>query len=334
MKNIMKVKKSLNRGTLFLLVALTFGICFVNYNLSTLLFIKHQFKKLGDLGPNRVDPVIKMPEGRKWVGGPNRKFHVVVTASDTPYSKWQCRIMYYWYRKVKDLPGSDMGGFTRVLHSGQPDNLMEEIPSFVVDPLPHGLDLGYVVLNRPWAFVQWLEKATIEEEYVLMGEPDHLFVKPLPNLASKSYPVAYPFFYIKPDQNEKIIRKFYPKGSISNVDPIGNSPAIITKSLLKEIAPTWLNVSLKIKYDSEADQTFGWVQEILHGTCIWGRTYIIHYTYGCDYTMKGELTYGKIGEWRFDKRSYLNGPPPKNLTLPPPAVPETVTSNWILFCHP
>jgi hypothetical protein len=23
---------------------------------------------------------------------------------------------------------------------------------------------GYVVLNRPWAFVQWLEKATIEEE--------------------------------------------------------------------------------------------------------------------------------------------------------------------------
>jgi hypothetical protein len=23
---------------------------------------------------------------------------------------------------------------------------------------------GYVVLNRPWAFVQWLEKAKIEEE--------------------------------------------------------------------------------------------------------------------------------------------------------------------------
>ena len=25
---------------------------------------------------------------------------------------------------------------------------------------------GYVVLNRPWAFVQWLRKATIAEEYV------------------------------------------------------------------------------------------------------------------------------------------------------------------------
>ncbi|XP_028105557.1 hydroxyproline O-arabinosyltransferase 3-like [Camellia sinensis] len=54
-------------------------------------------------------------------------------ATDAPYSKWQCQIMYYWYKKVKAMPGSDMGGFTRVLHSGNPDNLMEEIPTFVVD---------------------------------------------------------------------------------------------------------------------------------------------------------------------------------------------------------
>ncbi|CAL5428296.1 unnamed protein product [Camellia sinensis] len=61
-------------------------------------------------------------------------------ATDAPYSKWQCQIMYYWYKKVKAMPGSDMGGFTRVLHSGNPDNLMEEIPTFVVDPFPDGLD--------------------------------------------------------------------------------------------------------------------------------------------------------------------------------------------------
>lgn len=39
---------------------------------------------------------------------------------------------------------------------------------------------------------------------------------------------------------------------------------------------------------------------------------------------QAELTYGKIGEWRFDKRSYLSGPPPRNLSLPPPGVPESV----------
>ena len=44
------------------------------------------------------------------------------------------------------------------------------------------------------------------------------------------------------------------------------------------------------------------------------------------YFIQGVLTYGKIGEWRFDKRSYLMGPPPKNLPLPPPGVPESVVS--------
>jgi len=64
-----------------------------------------------------------------------------------------------------------------------------------------------------------------------MGEPDHIFVKPLPNLAHGKHPAAYPFFYIKPAENENILRRFYPqdKGPISNVDPIGNSPVIILK---------------------------------------------------------------------------------------------------------
>ena len=29
-----------------------------------------------------------------------------------------------------------MGGFTRLLHSGAPDDLMDEIPTFVANPLP------------------------------------------------------------------------------------------------------------------------------------------------------------------------------------------------------
>ncbi len=39
----------------------------------------------------------------------------------------------------------------------------------------------YVVLNRPYAFVQWVQKAKIPEKYVLMSEPDHIFLRPLPN---------------------------------------------------------------------------------------------------------------------------------------------------------
>lgn len=347
-------RKDTGRASPLLLVLLTLGFFFATYNLLTVAInYSSAGKWVGGFSDNRllIDPIVEMPRTVRRVKNSRSLFHVALTATDAPYNKWQCRIMYYWYKRQKDLPGSEMGGFTRVLHSGNPDNLMEEIPTVVVDPLPAGLDRGYIVLNRPWAFVQWLEKAKIEEDYILMAEPDHIFVKPLPNLGHGDYPAGFPFFYITPAQHEKILRKFYPEenGPVTNIDPIGNSPVIIKKELLQKIAPTWMNVSLTMKDDPETDKAFGWVLEMyayavasaLHGVQHilrkdfmlqppWdldiGKKFIIHYTYGCDYSMKGELTYGKIGEWRFDKRSHLRGPPPKNLSLPPPGVPESVVT--------
>lgn len=325
--------------SLFYSLLLTLTVALITYNIVTTTSVVHQNDDSED-----TDPIIKMPLEK-------RLFHTAVTATDSSYNKWQCRIMYYWHKKLSSKPGSDMGGFTRVLHSGKPDNLMDEIPTFVVDPLPRGLDQGYIVLNRPWAFVQWLKQAHIEEEYILMAEPDHIIVKPIPNLATKHLPAAFPFFYITPEKYEDVIRKFFPKdkGPVTNVDPIGNSPVIISKASLEKIAPTWLNVSLAMKKDPEADKAFGWVLEMygyaiasaLHGVQHalrkdfmiqppWdlevAEKFIIHYTYGCDYDMTGKLTYGKIGEWRFDKRSYDKGAPPRNLPLPPPGVPESVVT--------
>ncbi|OAY69351.1 hypothetical protein ACMD2_01010 [Ananas comosus] len=282
-----------------------------------------------------------------------RAFHTAVTASDSVYTAWQCRVMYYWFKKAKGRGGSDgeMGGFTRILHSGRPDAFMNEIPTFVADPLPDGLDQGYIVLNRPWAFVQWLQKANIQEDYILMAEPDHIIVKPIPNLSKDGLAAAFPFFYIEPKKYEPVLRKFFheDKGPITNIDPIGNSPVIIDKESLMKIAPTWMNVSLAMKKDPATDKAFGWVLEMyayavasaLHGVGNilrkdlmiqppWdlevGEKFIIHYTYGCDYDMKGKLTYGKIGEWRFDKRSYEGKPPPRNLPLPPDGVPQSVVT--------
>ncbi|KAJ0103241.1 hypothetical protein Patl1_05332 [Pistacia atlantica] len=347
-------RKNMGRASPILVVLLIFGFAFATYNLLTMIVHNRSIRNWMTEDSNGgifFDPVVEMPENVKRLKNVKLPFHVALTATDAPYSKWQCRIMYYWYKKMRDQPGSEMGGFTRILHSGNPDNLMHEIPTVVVDPLPAGLDRGYIVLNRPWAFVQWLEKTTVDEEYILMAEPDHIFVNPLPNLAHGGLPAAFPFFYIKPAEKGKIIRKFYPEeyGPVTNVDPIGNSPVIIKKNLLEKIAPTWMNVSLKMKDDPETDKAFGWVLEMyayavasaLHGVQHilrkdfmlqppWdletGKKFILHYTYGCDYNMKGELTYGKIGEWRFDKRSYLRGPPPKNLPLPPAGVPESVVT--------
>lgn len=62
-----------------------------------------------------------------------------------------------------------------------------------------------------------------------MSEPDHIIVKPIPNLAKDGLGAAFPFFYIEPKKYESQLRKFFPedKGPITNIDPIGNSPVIV-----------------------------------------------------------------------------------------------------------
>jgi hypothetical protein len=47
--------------------------------------------------------------------------------------------------------------------------------------------------------------------------------------------------------------------------------------------------------------------------------YIIHFTYGMDYTLDGVFTPGKYGQWRFDKRSYAtrSTPPPFTFYVQP-----------------
>ncbi|EPS66914.1 hypothetical protein M569_07861, partial [Genlisea aurea] len=301
--------------------------------------------------PPYPDPVIGMPASVSSARKPRRLFHTALTASDSIYNAWQSRVMYYWFKKHRDRPTSEMGGFTRILHSGVPDRFMDEIPTFVAQPLPEGVDQGFVVLNRCWGVVQWLQKVEIVEDYVLMAEPDHLIVKPIPNLSVDGFAAAYSFFYIEPQRFENILRRYLPReyGPITEIDPIGNSPVIIHKDDLRKVAPTWMNVSLAMKRDPEADKEFGWVLD-MYGYAVasalegvrnllrkefmvqppWsteiGKAYIIHYTYGCDYDLKGKFMPGKYGEWRFDKRSYSDSWPPRNLSLPPPGVPETVVT--------
>ncbi|KAL1833106.1 hypothetical protein ACET3Z_002757 [Daucus carota] len=338
--------------SLLLIIMLSLTVAMITYNtITSTQSLKQELSVESKAHVLSADPIIEMPTHSKSSKKKKRMFHTAVTASGGVYNLWQCRIMYYWFKKFKNRPGSEMGGFTRILHSGFADDYMHEIPTFVAQPLSEGVDQGYIVLHRPWAFVQWLKQANIEEDYILMAEPDHIIIKPIPNLSQDGLPTAFPFFYIEPKKEEVILRKFFPEenGPITNIDPIGNSPVIIYKELLQKIAPTWMNVSLAMKKDPEADITLGWVLEMyayavssaLHGvTSILyknfmiqppydmelGDKYILHYTYGCDFDLEEQFMNGKIGEWRFDKRSYEETWPPRNLSLPPAGVPESVVT--------
>jgi hypothetical protein len=285
-------------------------------------------------------------------GGGEGKFHVLLTANDAVYQRWQSRVMYYHYVKLREAhPGSALGGFTRILHSGHPDHLMDEIPTVVVDPLPPSIkDGGYVVLHRPYAFKQWLDRFadSVEEEYVLMSEPDHLHVAPMPLLATPTKAAAFPFFYINHNDQKfaKIVAKFNDVGAPKEAfAPIGNSPVMISKEQLREVVPKWHDLAVRMKNDAEADKAFGWVIEMwaysiasaqvgveyeLHKEMMlqppWDgefkiqgkQAYIVHYTYGQDFDRRGRMTPGKVGEWHFDKRDFSQRAPKKgDITKPP-----------------
>ena len=284
---------------------------------------------------------------------PSRVYRTLTTADDKIYSQWQMRVHYYQWKKVKAMEGSEhMGGFTRILHSGHADKLMDEIPTDVVDPLPPHMTKGFVVLSRPNAIDQWLRTFADKypEQYYIMSEPDHLWLRPIPNLMLGEHtPAAFPFFYITPQKTPDITNKFLDKKisakEMKMIDPIGNSPVMISKGDLRRIAPAWHNVSLAIKHDAEADKAWGWVLEMygysfaawnagIHHKLYpnfmaqppWDKAisdfYILHYTYGCDYNEKGVFTPGKVGAWRFDKRRFSGRYPPKTYPPFPPKVPE------------
>lgn len=123
--------------------------------------------------------------------------------------------------------------------------------------------------------------------------------------------------------------------------PIGSSPTIMTMEDLQKIVPVWYELSLEVHEDDEAVEAWGWIQEMYAFTMAmfkagvhncglepnmmaqppwdWDmqRYYLLHYTYGMDYTKEGVFTPGKIGEWRFDKRSWGDMPISRNLEAPP-----------------
>ena len=286
-----------------------------------------------------------------------KKYHVMITSSLSIYQQWQARIFYYHYKKQKALhPDSDIGGFTRLLHSKVDDVLSEEMHTVRVDPLDN--DGGYVVLSRPYAFNNFIAGGhldKIEEEYILMAEPDHIFLRPLPNFVTEGYHgIGFPFFYIAPDleMNKPFVRRVLNRtltdDELASIDGTGNSPVIIKKDDFKRIAPRWHDLTMRIFKDKELKAAWGWVLEMWAYTLAshdigvrhimypkfmcqppWDTSdtgfAILHYTYGVDTDLKGNrILNGTLGQWRFDKRSYYNGSPSRDLPRPPDGAPELI----------
>lgn len=292
-----------------------------------------------------------------------KPIHCLLTSQATVYQQWQARIMYFHWVKQAKLDGecTDMTGFTRLVASedGKPDGLEVEMPSVFVKQLTAAelATLGHFgVMNRPYSVVQYIAQGHLDrlkEDYVYIAETDHVFMKPLKNLATPETPVAFGFGYMHcGPSHQGVISKHSPGTSWQDVQNVGPSPVLISKAQLIAVTPPWYNISVTLKRDPQADHRFGWVLEmwgysiaaaslkIKHrvlssfqieggaGIGVPSDRYIFHYTYGLEYALNGRPQTGQIGEWSLDKRHYGTSYPPRNLQPPPEAASEG--TKWLL----
>lgn len=287
-------------------------------------------------------------------------FHTVITCDGSTYEQWQSRLAYYWYKKqqAKD-PCREMGGFTRALHSGKADAFMEEIPSVVVPRLDAAEELGYMGSDRPFAINHLLNDraAEISEDYILLLEPDHFLTRPVPNLAVREgRPVAFDFWYMHGEghpESAALVRRHCPRCP-ETVQPLGPSPVIASKETFHDLAPRWLELSIALRKDSDADAGItaagaanNWVSEMwaysmaaaeanvthdllplmweLNGLPAQGKppsyndTFMFHYAFPMYLDNSGSY----LGDedqavWAFDKHEYRSLYPP----IPIPPLPD------------
>jgi hypothetical protein len=126
---------------------------------------------------------------------------------------------------------------------------------------------------------------------VLILETDHVIMKPIPNLATPETPAAFVFGYMYPQQNQLwVIKKYWPEGTLDKVplivgpspislhlecsarrppphspqvQPVGPSPVIIHLDQLQKVYQKWLDFSMELRSNADAEKDIqGWVQEM------------------------------------------------------------------------
>ena len=304
-----------------------------------------------------------------------RRYHVLLTSQSSNYLNWQSLLMHYHYKKQKEAAGDegDMGGFTRlVAASVGTDDISAFIPSKFVQEIDRekvkNEYKGYSVLNRPYSVKAFFDLGLhmeLEEDYIFMTETDHIFMRPIPNLATVTTPVAYAFSYMKgmPKELLPMVRSVCPSiKSMRDIQPIGPSPSIIHKHVLDKLVPEWYRISIALKtHEKNYGDQLGWILEMyafaISAACLrikfkvldefqvdptaetpcshddLRENYIFHYTYPLEFREDGRpMPPNQVGHWSLNKRNYGASYPPRSLAEPPKGAHDCafyLTRAWV-----
>lgn len=148
---------------------------------------------------------------------PAYKYHAVVTTSSDNsncyYQDWQNAILYERILEMQTDPcGSAIANFTRLL-VGPPDRWMDRIPTMLVEGEDRSATAtpGYIQGGRPRALVQFGEKVLpyIQEDYILMLEPDMFMLSDFPAEATPTRPLLVHYDYMSFVPHNQLILDAY-----------------------------------------------------------------------------------------------------------------------------
>jgi len=271
---------------------------------------------------------------------------------------WQSRVMYATYlAAVASEPSGPLarGAFTRVLHRGTDDELMEELPTKRFAPAHPNCDTycSFPVADRSPALLEWMDTPDAKRcSHIMLVETDYVFVKGLSAslLPTDGTALAFPYSYIVPNYPTvaPYSAKYY-SGPVADIPATGNAPVLLTTADFRKIIPEWARIVTEIENDEVAVERLGWVRDMYawsyaavrtgvkhhlplppHNALMvqppadteLGDAAILHYTWGPVIYNSSDVII-----WQFDKREYCGGQyapgPRKLIKIPEPPVWQT-----------
>jgi peptidyl serine alpha-galactosyltransferase len=183
--------------------------------------------------------------------------HTVFSVDGSLYQRWQADLLAFSHEK-----SGQPGPLTRLLSANGPPTPFAG-RTFQTNPYsPHPVSGEYYPpYNKPEALRAWLREVPLEEEVVLLLDPDCLFLQPLTGSVSRGNPIAHPIEFMNPARHAELLEKHCLNPEL--VDNVG-VPILIHKDDLAAVAPLWLEKTEEIRNDPRSLYLTdgGWIAEM------------------------------------------------------------------------
>ncbi|GAB5353434.1 hypothetical protein AAMO2058_000036000 [Amorphochlora amoebiformis] len=180
-----------------------------------------------------------------------KSYHIAYSVESSLYFGYQVYANYYAFQESNQPENT---GYTRLLTSSEMDDLADTVPTFQAPR--DQFSLRYSPVNKPDVVAKWFESDNPPmEEVIVLIDPDNWLLRSVEKIASKvekGHGIAeQAFFYKNP-----LVKELYQLVCEKNCDYTPDDAAVpyfIHRDDLRQIAPLWRTLTIKLKQMSFDD---------------------------------------------------------------------------------